>query len=278
MNAFENLSVSLNKTCAQRASENQDKHMRLRARIRNKVAGGNTKHQWLLEDLSEVDQETSYLTLYINAIEKDLKKRAGYDRETGDLEDRRNYDESEELMMGENPSANEGSGNGEARVLRIKLETYEEKSRLRMIDYQYPDLLELVEPLVVQPKDDPWVIENQPERAALTWEEDQFYDKPVVALLATLAQLKLRVLEMETDQLNMMSMNLGCDLTAYSYPLEFDIPESEVVVAGMKFETKVFQAKDAPLADSGETTSLIMIRGGDTLIVRQKMTKVEDEK
>ena len=284
LNAFESLAESLNKTCSQRASESGDKQMMLRELIRSRAALGNTKHQWLLEELVEVDKETSYLSLYIKAIEEDLKKMAGYDPETGKLKDRRNFDESEELMMGENPSANEGSGNGEARVLRKKLETYEEKSRQRMTKYEYPDLLELVEPLVVQPKDDPWTVENQPERAKLSWEEDQFYDKPVVAQLATLAQLKLRVLDMEADQLNMISMILGCDLTAYQYPLELGTPVSELEtpvkereVAGMKFETRIYQAKDAPLADSGETYSTIMIKGGDTLVMIQRISEIEEE-
>ena len=276
LNAFESLANSMSKTEMDRRDLNHDRRGAIQRRVEEQMAGGNYKHEWMLEELDVIREQSASLGKYIHSIEKKLKTGAGYIAETGEIVDKRDVEESGLVMMGHDPSANEGSGNGEAYELRKKLEDYEEKCNQRMANYQssvHPDLVEYIEPLVVQPKDDPYIAEHEPDRALLTWEGDKFYDKPVVAHLATLTQLRLEVVDAEASQLALLGDNLGYVNFKIDSLLLVDSTINNVVAAGMKFETKLFVAKTGAEADSivsGKTQSYnaTIINGGDTIPVK----------
>ena len=274
LKAFESLSNSLEDTGANQRGLNHERRDAIRERIEDQIAGGNSKHKWMLEDLDVIQEQTASLTKYIHSIEKDLREGAGYIAETGEIIDKRDVEESGKLMMGRDPSANQGSGNGKAYELRRKLEDFEGKCNQRMKQFQegvHPDQVELIEPLVVQPKDDPYIAEFEPDRALLTWEEDTFEDKPVVADLAILTKLRMEVAGAEATQLALMGGILGDITCNWDSLVAIGAPINEVVAAGMKFETKLFVAKSGVPADSNNYRAVI-INGGDTIEVQGEFT------
>lgn len=274
LKAFISLDQSLQASCETFQEKNHDTRDLIVAKVQEEMDDGNYKHEHLLEQVDDISKTTRQMLHYLDGIMQSLEELGEMDYETGELEYPDEVNRSNAYMMGSDPGANEGSGNGEGIQLRKKLETHINginhwlKTEAEDANYSPVDTLES---LVIQPHEDKYLVEHEPEKATLSWEAYTFQGKPVVANMATIQKYKLDVVSAESEQLNFLKNQLGGVTFKIDSLILVDVPESRVVAAGMKFETKLFVAttskdtgqQDEP--DSKNYSARVIDSNGDTV-------------
>ncbi len=182
------------------------------AKVQEEMDQGNEKHAHFLPQIDDISERTHSMLNHLDGLKQSLKEFAEFDAETGELEFPDEVDRSTAFMMGIDPEANEGSGNGEGIQLRKRLEAYVGQANSWMIlesEGIEPSPVDPLEPIVVLPKEGAYLPENEPKNASLSWEAYTFAWKPAVATMAKMASFKLEVLEGEAEQLDFLRNQLG---------------------------------------------------------------------
>lgn len=245
LQAFQNLADSLQNTAEQFQRNNQDLAEAIKVAVRKEMEQGSRKNESLLTEVDRVraraDSVTGVLREYIQALYEE--RIAGKDPETGRLKRLDERENNYRFWMGKNDAANGGRGEGKALEMHQLLDSFVTWAN-RFYAYhsggKFPNNGKGFAPLVVDPKDNPYVKEK--ESRDKTWEYFTFHMTPAVANLAVLYKYINDVYVIETELLNLLKSKLGQVTFKIDSLVLVDAPNSQIVVAGMKFETKVFVA------------------------------------
>ncbi|MEN3041072.1 MAG: hypothetical protein ABDH66_06005 [Bacteroidia bacterium] len=271
LQAFQNLADSLQNTAEQFQKNNFDLGEAIKAAVKKEMEQGSRKNELLIAEVDRVrsksDSVVGVIRTYIEALFDE--KIAGKDPETGRL---RRLDERENnyrFWMGKNDAANGGRGEGKALEMHRLLDSFVDWAN-RFYAYhsngRLPNGGKGFSRLVIDPRDNPYVKEKESKEK--TWEYFTFHMTPAVANLAVLYKYINDVYVIEAELLDLLKSKLGQVTFKIDSLVLVDAPRSEIVVAGMKFETKAFVAatsSDAKPTFSG-TGSMKLEPGGYSAI------------
>lgn len=245
LQAFQNLADSLQNTAEQFQKNNKDLADAIKAAVQKEIEQGNRKNEPLLTEVDRVrakaDSVTGKLREYAQALfEENI---AGKDPETGRLKRLDERENNYRYWMGKGDAANQGRGEGKALEMHRLLDSFVDWAN-RFYAYhaggKLPNAGKGFNRLVLDPKDNPYVKEKESKEK--TWEYFTFHMTPAVANLAVLYKYVNDVYVIETEILNLLKSKLGQVTFKIDSLVLVDAPRAQIVVAGMKFETKVFVA------------------------------------
>lgn len=271
LQAFQNLADSLQNTAEQFQRNNQDLAEAIKAAVKKEIEQGSRKNELLLTEVDRVrakaDSVTGVLRTYIEALYQE--NIAGKDPETGRLKRLDERENNYRFWMGNNDAANGGRGEGKALEMHQLLDsfiTWANNFYAYHSGGRLPNAGKGFDKLVVDPRDNPYVKEKESKEK--TWEYFTFHMTPAVANLAVLYKYINDVYVVEAEILNLLKSKLGQVTFKIDSLVLVDAPRSEIVVAGMKFETRVFVAatsSEAKPTFSG-TGSMKLEGGGYTAV------------
>lgn len=245
LQAFQNLADSLQNTAEQFQKNNKDLADAIKAAVQKEIEQGNRKNEPLLTEVDRVrakaDSVTGKLREYAQALfEENI---AGKDPETGRLKRLDERENNYRYWMGKDDAANQGRGEGKALEMHRLLDSFVDWAN-RFYAYhaggKLPNAGKGFNSLVLDPKDNPYVKEKESKEK--TWEYFTFHMTPAVANLAVLYKYVNDAYVIETEILNLLKSKLGQVTFKIDSLVLVDAPRAQIVVAGMKFETKVFVA------------------------------------
>ncbi|MCX8112549.1 MAG: hypothetical protein N3E49_05055 [Bacteroidia bacterium] len=271
LQAFQNLADSLQITADQFHRNNQELAAAIKGAIQKEIEQGSRKNEPLIAEVDKVrakaDSVTDVLRTYIQALFEE--RIAGKDPETGRLKRLDERENNYRFWMGKNDAANGGRGEGKALEMHQLLDSFVDWAN-RFYAYhaggKLPNAGKGFNRLVIDPRDNPFVKEKESKEK--TWEYFTFHMTPAVANLAVLYKYINDVYVIETEILNLLKTKLGQVTFKIDSLVLVDAPRSEIVVAGMRFETKVFVAatsSDAKPVFSG-TGNMKLEGGGYTAV------------
>jgi len=245
LQAFQNLADSLQNTANKFEQSNTDLAAAIKAAIQKEMEQGSRKNEPLLAEVDRVRAKTDSVVNALKGYAEALfdEKVAGRDAETGRLKRLDERENNYRYWMGNDDAANNGRGEGKALEMHQLLDSFVDWANRFYASYNngvLPNSGRGFEKLVVDPKDNPYVKEK--ESKDKTWEYFTFHMTPAVANLAVLYKYINDVRVIETDLLNLLKSKLGQVTFKIDSLVLVDAPRSEIVVAGMRFETKVFVA------------------------------------
>lgn len=236
--AFETMRGSLNMSEQTSAESNSDLAASILASVNNEESGGNMKHSFLKGLVNEASSESSKMIAYLNELTEDLEGIGAKDEETGEIVRNDENIENYRYWLGSDDEANGGRGNGKALELREKLNLYIDWAN-KMVEQHLEkgETPVVFGKIAVEPSEDPSIID--PEAKAKTWEYLTFHEKPVIADLAMVAKYKTDIRSVETRLLNFLKGKLDDQIISVDSIFAFEAPSSQVVTAGMKYETRI---------------------------------------
>ena len=234
LDAFKSLRDSLHESAESFGEKNKDTQGGIKAKIAEEVGTGNRKNEHLIAMVDMVEKKANEVVGAINARIKVLEEISGLDPATGDMPNMKDTEANYQYWMGAGKDdANGGRGDGEALKLKTELngfvdwanEFIAKDDTAKMSDLAKSPFKHLAE-----------------DHEGQVWEFHTFHGKPVVADMALMEKFKLDVQEVHSDLLNYVKAKLGAVTFKIDSLIAVDAPESRVVAAGMKFETKLFVA------------------------------------
>ncbi len=245
LQAFQNLADSLQNTANKFEQNNSDLAANIKAAIDKEISQGSRKNEPLKDEVdrvrAKVDSVVNILKGYAEALFED--RIAGRDPETGRLKRLDERENNYRFWMGDQDAANGGRGEGKALEMHRLLDSFVDWAN-RFYAFHNNGILPNngrgFDKLCLDPKDNPYVKEKEAKEK--TWEYFTFHMTPAVANLAVLYKYINDVRVIETDILNLLKSKLGQVTFKIDSLVLVDAPRSEIVVAGMKFETRVFVA------------------------------------
>ncbi|MCS6790144.1 MAG: hypothetical protein NZ580_04105 [Bacteroidia bacterium] len=245
LQAFQNLADSLQHTSEEFRKNNQELGSSIKEAVKREMEQGNNKNAALLEEVDKVraktDSVTGKLIEYAMALYEE--RIAGKDPETGRLKRLDERENNYRFWMGKNDAANGGRGEGKALEMHQLLDSFVSWANRTYALYsngKLPNSGKGFAPLVLDPRDNPYVKEKESKEKS--WEYFTFHMTPAVANLAVLYKYVNDVYVIETDILNLLKSKLSQVTFKIDSLVLVDAPRSEIVVAGMNYETKVFVA------------------------------------
>ncbi|MGQ9863240.1 MAG: type IX secretion system motor protein PorM/GldM [Bacteroidia bacterium] len=269
LQAFQNLADSLRNTADKLNAKNQELMQSIKDAVKKEMETGNKKNEYLITEVDFVRRKTDSVINILEGYIEGLYQEnvAGRDPETGRLKrlDEREY--NYRYWMGKRDVANEGRGEGKAYEMHKVLDAFVDWANQYYAKHNNGKLKGSgFQRLCIDPKDNPYVKER--ESKDKTWEYFTFHMTPAVANLATLEKFKNDVYVIEADLLELLKTKLSQVTFKIDSLILVSAPKSEIVVAGMKFETKVFVAatsQEARPTFSG-TGSMKLESGGNSAI------------
>lgn len=256
LQAFQNLADSLQITADQLNKNNAELAQSIKEAVRKELEQGNKKNEILLV---EVDRVRAKVDSIVNILQKYAdtlfsKRIAGClgegCEEKGDkskvraVKRLKNLGEREyntHFWMGKNDHANGGRGDGKAYEMHKMLDSFISWANSFYALHsggRLPNNNRGFDTLVVDPAANPFVIE--PESKNKTWEYFTFNMTPAVANLAMLYKYMNDVYVIENELLELLRRKLSQVTFKIDSLILIDAPRSEIVVAGMRFETRAF--------------------------------------
>jgi len=245
LQAFQNLADSLQNTANEFEENNTDLASAIKAAIDKEVAQGSRKNEPLKAEVdavrAKVDSMVSKLKGYAEALFSESV--AGRDPETGRIKRLDERENNYRFWMGKEDVANNGRGEGKALEMHQALDSFVSWANRFYAQYNngtLPNNGKGFDRLCLDPKENPYVKEK--EAKDKTWEYFTFHMTPAVANLAVLYKYVNDVRVIENNLLELLKTKLGQVTFKIDSLVLVDAPRSEIVVAGMRFETRVFVA------------------------------------
>lgn len=237
LQAFESLRRSLSESNSHVSTSNEVLAEAIKFTVDQEVKNGAVSKAPLKEDVIRIASETSGLIKYLNDISAELEKYADKDPKTGELKKKDEQDANYRFWLGTDDMANAGHGNGKAREMRDKLEGYIKwaNTLYAKFDSSTPNRFAA---LTMEPTDDPSITDK--ESKSKSWEYHTFHMKPVIADMAMVEKYKMDIRTVETALLTLIKENINIVDIPVDTLFAMDAPVSQVVAAGMPFETKIF--------------------------------------
>lgn len=218
-------------------------------------AGNRPQDIRVVQNAEAVRSKTSEIIAYIDGLRETLVKEAGgQDPETGGYKNPENNERVNMLMIG-----GPGKG-GKAYELEKKLNEY--AAFLRQYNPSAP------EKLALSGGEDPRVKKNREQRKK-DFAKINFEETPIVAALATLAQMESEVLKYEAETLSLLAQKVGADMIKFEKIFVAASAESKTVAAGTKYKAEMY------LAASSDAISPVMSVDGRSIPVKAGRGQIE---
>jgi gliding motility-associated protein GldM len=238
LQSFETLGISLRETAKIVTANNEEFAIQIKDAISKEVEGGNKKNEGLTALTDSVLNQSRGVTVYLQGI-LDLLKTPEYgnaDPITGSIEKKDESVSNMNLFLGIDDAANGGRGNGEAMRLKDRLDGFITWANEFMAK-EMNDTTKFNR-IAVDPKDDPAIASS--ENKSKTWEYFTFHDVPLIANIALLEKYKSDINIVETRMLNAIKLKLSNITFKIDSLIAVDAPVSQIVPAGLQFETKLY--------------------------------------
>ncbi|MFC6996315.1 type IX secretion system motor protein PorM/GldM [Rufibacter roseus] len=239
------------------AKTNQDNSGTLRG-IKAAVSesGNRAQDTRVVQNAEAVRKETAEITAYIHGLRAELEKLAeGRDATTGAYKNPENQTGVAQLMVGE-----AGNKKGKGYELQQKLNEY--SKFLNQYNTNVPAKL-------AQDGDQDPRVKNNKEQRKKDFAQLNFSETPIVAALATLAQMESEVLKYEAETLSQLAQKVGADIIKFENIFAMASAESKTVAAGTKYKAEMF------LAASSDAISPTMTVNGSTVPVKNGRGQIE---
>ncbi|MGV3540488.1 MAG: gliding motility protein GldM [Rufibacter sp.] len=219
-------------------------------------AGNRAQDVKVVESAQAVRNKTAEMVTYLQGLRSDLEKAAeGRDPETGAYKNPENATAVAQIMIGE-----AGNKKGKGYVLQSKLNEY--AAFIKQYNQNAPAKL------AMDGKEDPRVAKNKEQRKK-DFAELNFEETPIVAALATLAQMESEVLKYEAETLTQLAQKVGADKVSFDKIFVAASAESKTVAAGTKYKAEMY------LAASSDAITPVMSVDGRTIPVKGGRGQIE---
>lgn len=245
LEAFKSLRDSLRNSSEKFSLKNDDTKEAIIAKVNEEIEQGNHKNAYVKDLAMDVTAKTNEVIMGIHEHIKALEapEIGNADPETGDIENKKETEANYQYWMGAGKDhLNGGRGDGGAIKLREELNGYVQWANDFIAKYDTANMSKIkFTDIAIDPKDNN-DIPNTSENKTKPWEYFTFHSKPVIADLAMLEKFKMDVNEVEYELLSFLKTKLGAVTFKIDSLIAISAPKSEVVAAGMKFETNLFVA------------------------------------
>ena len=244
LEAFASIRASLGDSAASFSEKNSETKSAIIAKVNEELEQKNKKNEYIKGLAEEVTAKANELKAIINEDVAKLEDLGKKDPVTGEIEMKSETEKNYQHWMGggNKESANGGRGDGAAYKLKEALGAYVAWANGFIAKYDSAKVSGITfRPLAVDPKDDER-IPNSSSNKNKPWEYFTFHSKPLIADLAMLEKFKIDVAQVEYDLLSFLKARLGAVTFKIDSLIAVDAPISQVVAAGMEFETKLFVA------------------------------------
>ena len=208
--------------------------------------GNNPKDLGILAQAQKAKDESRKMLDDMEALRESLiKETGGRDKETGELIDGKNYDNSMNYLIGV-----EGGAKGKAYELKEKLNSF----AASMSKYSKNAT---ITPLALDAKEIPMFAKNSDQKSK-DFANLNFENTPLVAALAVLSEMQTKVARAESQVVAALTKDIG------QVPIKLDkisamvTADSRVVAAGTKYRAKLFLGASA----SNITPRMTSSKGG----------------
>ncbi len=241
LEAFLSLRNSLEKTEHKFRHKNEETKEMILGKVKEEMEGGNKKNEDIIKLTEDVLKHSEDIVGFMNEAIVVLEEIAEKDPETGELHDLKEMEKNWQFWMGAGlEHENDNRGAGKALELHTRLTEYIDWANKFV---QHKDSVGKskgpFDYIAVDPKDDPEIHEDNAGKEH-PWEIFTFHSKPVIADLAMIEKYKVDCREIEFELLNFLKARLGQVTFKIDSLVGRDAPYSQIVAAGMKFETELF--------------------------------------
>jgi gliding motility-associated protein GldM len=238
LQSFETLGISLRESAKVVSQSNADFAGQIKEAVQKEMEGGNKKNEPLIAMTDTLMSRADNLTAYVQSLIDILGKPeyGNKDPENGSIEKKDENTINMNLFLGIDDAANGGRGNGEAMKLKDALNGY----IIWANDFMENTLKDSTKfnMICLEPKDDPSV--SSAENKEKTWEYLTFHDVPLIANIALLEKFKSDINTVQTKVLNVIKQRLSNITFKIDSLIAVDAPVSQIVPAGLQFETKLY--------------------------------------
>ncbi len=253
LKSFDLIAESLRQGAEKIDRKNEQSATAIKDAVEKELKNNNTKNKDLIAAADKLRAETAKVVEYIEARKQDMygEDVGRKDEATGAVAKPDETEKNYVYWMRKDPATGEiktdaGRGNGRAKEMRDILNGYtkfasqmyadytadkEEQKRLRA-NPKFPEL-------AIDPKND---AKDKSDHATTTttWEYNIFHGVPVAANIAMLEKFKNDVKVIESDVFEALRSRLQQVDFKIDSLIAMDAPTSQVVAAGMPFETQIF--------------------------------------
>jgi len=269
LDAFQNLKVKLQASASNANDQNSGFASAMQEEINKEITEQKiSRNKGLIDSINLVREKTQAMIGLIDKHIQVMDSVAAFDPETGEYKKKGERERNHLYFLGTEEESNNMRGNGQAAALRDSIDAYanwiaDMYNHLQRANIKKKgDSVKYEAPLLKDPA------KGVDGHSNKTWEKYTF-DGPVVANLAILEALKFDIYRQEKDLFDIMNTRLGVATFKIDKVIAVDAPRSEVVTAGLQFETRLYvamsssQAKPTFSSGSGKITTLP--DGGATL-------------
>ena len=280
LEAFQSLRESLAESVEASVHKNSSETELINEKVQDEVDQGNKKNVGLIDDLKEINGKAGEVMTFLAEATSALEEIGEVDPATGHIVNMKELEGNYRYWMfppegsGKqgNDLSNGGRGAGKAMELKDNLDGY--------VDWAN-DFLKRADStgqMYEEYKFDYLTHEAKEVEGAgnETWEYHTFHSKPLIADLAMIEKWKLDVTNIQYDLIGVVKSRLNNIKFKIDSLVAIDAPVSQVVAAGMKFETKLFVAMSSSeikpefsgtgsinvSPDGNSATMSMMARGG----------------
>lgn len=285
LEAFQSLRLSLRESVVSSIDKNNSETALILEKIQEEEDQGNKKNIELRGHLKDINEQAGILMTFLQDATDSLEVIGNTDTATGHVENMKELEGNYRFWMFPDPFSGEqgndlsngGRGAGKAKELKDKLDAYVDWSNdfLKRMDstgqiydeYKFNYLTSTASH---------GEGEEEKEGGTQTWEYYTFHSKPLIADLAMIEKWKLDVTNIQYELIGVVKGKLNNIKFKIDSLVAIDAPISQVVAAGMKFETKLFVAMSSsqikpefsgtgsitPSADGNSATMTMMAHGG----------------
>lgn len=234
LEAFQTLKESIHSSAEKFDHKNDEVSVLIKNKVKEEMEQGNDKNKYIIGLTDAVMEKSRELKEELAKITDTLDQIAGWDPQTGEYASMKEMEMNYQFWMGSGKEAANG-GRGAGAALRIKnsLNGYTEWANNFIKENDTSGISDIhFEPMCVDAE--------KGSGAEKNWEVSTFHSKPVIADLAMVEKFKMDVSEIEYEMLTFLKQKLGAVKFKIDSLILVAAPKSEVVVAGMPFESRLF--------------------------------------
>lgn len=209
--SFHSLRSTLRLSAEDFNEKNMDTKALLLEKIQHETNLDSATRAQLKADIDKITAKHAGLSFYLKALVEELEKIGGWDSLSGTLSKPKAIAQNTAFWMGADREANDGSGNGAAYALRLKLEEYVSWGN-DFVRAQHAtmgkELFDTLQSIVVQPSGLNKGATSE-DAKPVSWESHTFKDMPVVGSMAMLEKIKLDVGEIESALLQLLEERIA---------------------------------------------------------------------
>jgi gliding motility-associated protein GldM len=240
LQSFETLGISLRESAKVVTASNHQFSDQIKDAVTKEVESGNKKNEKLIALTDTVMGKSKTVFLYLQGIIDMLgsPEYGNADPVTHSIEVKDESVKNTNFWLGIDDAANGGRGNGEAMKLKEILNGYVAWAN-KFLAEELGDSTSFKK-ICLEPSEDPTLAHSSHGGEVKSWEYFTFHDVPLIANIALLEKYKSDINTIETKVLNAIKLKLSNITFKIDSLIAIDAPVSQIVPAGLQFETKLF--------------------------------------